>query len=291
MRNLRSTMLFCAVAMLPAGVLAEALDETRSVAADATISVNNVAGEIEISTWDNDEVRLTGTLGNNQELEITENAQGIHIEVRQVEDSDEYDESELILVIPAGASVVAVGVSADISITESRGAGISAESVSGDITIEAETGRVELSSVSGDVEFEGTSARTSVETVSGDIGLEGVTGEVTISTVSGDAQLTAGSVSEGNFDTVSGTLDLEMSVADGGRVIVEGMNGDVKLLLPASQSGAFKAQSFSGDISSDFGPVKHQKFGPGSHLKHSTGDSGASIRVETFSGDIHIGHK
>jgi hypothetical protein len=69
------------------------------------------------------------------------------------------------------------------------------------------------------------------------------------------------------------------------------MNGDVDLFLPESQTGAFNAQSFSGDISSYFGEVKNESFGPGSHLKHVSGDSGTVFRVETFSGDIHIGHK
>lgn len=291
MKILINSLLLCAVIVVPVHALAETLDETRSVAADATVSVSNVAGEIEISTWDRNEIHLSGNLGNNQEMEITESASGIRIEVRHIEDSISHDESEINLVIPVGASVVAESVSADISVTDSRGTSLALESVSGDITVDAETSRLEMSSVSGDVEFEGASTRSSLDSVSGDISLEGVSGEITISSVSGDVELMAGSVSEGNFDTVSGTLELNMSVADGGRVNVECMSGDVDMLLPAAQSGAFKAQSFSGDISSDFGQVKYQEFGPGSHLKHSAGDSGASIRVESFSGDIHIGHK
>ena len=69
------------------------------------------------------------------------------------------------------------------------------------------------------------------------------------------------------------------------------MSGDVTLVLPKSQTGEFNIQSFSGDISTDFGEVKHESFGPGSHLKHVSGNSGTTIRVESFSGDIHIGHK
>ena len=69
------------------------------------------------------------------------------------------------------------------------------------------------------------------------------------------------------------------------------MSGDVTLKLPESQSAEFSAQSFSGDIDSRFGQAKNEKFGPGSQLKYSAGNSGTVIRVESFSGDIDIGHK
>ena len=47
----------------------------------------------------------------------------------------------------------------------------------------------------------------------------------------------------------------------------------------------------SGDIESDFGQAKQDSLGPGSHLKHVSGDAGTVIRVESFSGDIQIGRK
>jgi len=291
MKDLKNTILFCALVPLAFNLAADELDETRGVADDATISIENVAGKIDITTWNRGEIHLTGEMGNNQELEITENEQGIHIEIRHIEDSDEFDEAELKLAIPRGASVVAMGVSADISISGSEGESISAESVSGDVTVEAQTERLDLSSVSGDVDFQGSSTRTSVESVAGDIDVEGVSGEVTLSTVSGDVDLEAGEINHGKFDTVSGTLELDLSIDSGGRLTIESMSGDVYLGLPGSQEGEFRAQSFSGDIATDYGQVEHESFGPGSHLKFLSGDSGTTIRIETFSGDIRIGQK
>jgi len=64
----------------------------------------------------------------------------------------------------------------------------------------------------------------------------------------------------------------------------------VTILLPASQAGLFKAQSFSGRISTNFGSVEQAKHGPGSHLKYLTGNSGAEVRVESFSGNIKLNH-
>jgi DUF4097 and DUF4098 domain-containing protein YvlB len=291
MKTLTRTLLPIAVLLIPLAALADDLDQSWSVSANATVSVDNVAGEIDIATWDKNEVHLSGALGTGQKLEVKESSSGIRIEVQKKDGDDDYDETFLKLMIPIGASVEASGVTADITVTDSKGTNITVESVSGDIDIESESERIELTTVSGDIQFAGSASRSSVESVAGDVDIEGISGEVSFATVSGDLELEAGSVSQGKFETVSGTLNISLSVADGGRLTVEGMNGDVYLDLPAAQSAAIKAQTFSGDIESDFGDAKSESFGPGSHLKHHAGESGASIRVETFSGDIRIGHK
>ena len=66
------------------------------------------------------------------------------------------------------------------------------------------------------------------------------------------------------------------------------MSGDVKLSLPTSQQAEFTAQSFSGDIHTDFGDSARVSKGPGVVLEHRTGENGAKIRLESFSGDISI---
>lgn len=291
MNTIKYVVLALVASAWTVSALAEELDITRSIPADGTVTVINVAGEIEISTWDRAEVHLTGHTGQNAELEISTNDRGIHFEVRQLKDRNRSDESVLNLVVPVGASIIAESVSADITIDGSRGDRIDAESVSGDIEVRAQSDRVELSSVSGDVIFSGSAARSLAETVSGDVEFSGVSGEVTFNTVSGDARLDAGRVSVGKFETVSGSLELAMEVAENGRVSVEAMSGDVKLDLPAGQTGEFRAQSFSGDIRSRFGQVERGDFGPGSHLRYTEGNSGAKIRVESFSGDVNIGHR
>lgn len=281
-------MLALAASLLSATALAEPLDLRRDLAPDATVTVVNVSGEIDISTWDRNEVHLTGHTGDNSELEVSENQQGIRFEVRELKRKGRMGASVLTLVIPATANIIAESVNADITVAGSRAGRITAESVSGDLVIEGETEWADLSSVSGDIEFRGSATRNAIETVSGDIDVAGVSGEVALSTVSGDAVLVATSLSHGKFETVSGTLELSLQVEDGGRLSVEAMSGDVTVALPATQTGEFRAQSFSGEIRTGFGTVERGGMGPGSHLSHVAGNSGTMIRVESFSGDIHI---
>ncbi|MEE4175263.1 MAG: DUF4097 family beta strand repeat-containing protein [Xanthomonadales bacterium] len=271
-----------------------AIDERADMAADGTVTVINISGEIDISTWDEAAVHLTGELGEGSELSFDASGGDVRVEVK-VEDGGRWgrgpESSDLVLRVPRKADLVVTGVSADVRIDGAGGRMIEAESVSGDVQATGDVERLELTSVSGDVDFRGSARRTVAESVSGDIDLDGVEGELEVSLVSGDLELLAGTLELGRFEAVSGTLDMAVTVAPGGRLSVETMSGDVILLLPAEQQGVFQAQTFSGDIRSVFGSPQRSRSGSGTRLDHETGENGASIRLETFSGDVRIGHK
>jgi DUF4097 and DUF4098 domain-containing protein YvlB len=270
------------------------IERTLALPEDGRVTVINVAGEIVVEGWSQPSVELTGELGDDSELEIRETDGGLRIEVKTESGGGwgrGFEGSDLYLRVPRGASLSLTGVSADLSVADMGGPRIEAESVSGDIEVEAETVELDLTSVSGDIDFRGAAERSSVESVSGDIELSGISGDLDASLVSGDVELDGGRLSRGHFESVSGTLELSLDLEPGGRLTVESMSGDVELALPGDQAADFDAQTFSGDIRSAFGEPVSQDRGPGSRLRHRVGDSGASVRIETFSGDIQIGHR
>lgn len=265
------------------------ISETRQIAPDGRIQVDNMAGSIKISSWDKPEVEIRGELGDRvDELEISETSGGLRIRVHNQNNQRRLDESHLRLQVPVGVSVELESISADMLVEGLDNSSIVASSVSGDIDISANTGHLEAESVSGDVNFSGQAPRVTIETVSGEIDVRNASGEVRITTVSGDLLLQGGEVSLGRFETVSGDLELNLQVSDGGRLTADSMSGDVILLLPASQQAEFSAQSYSGDIRTDFGTVDREKGMPGRSLNHTVGNSGAVIRIESFSGDARL---
>ena len=276
--------------MVPvAGFSDEEIDQTLEMPADGLVQVENLAGRIEFSSWDRSEVQIRGEAGDDvEEVEITATSKGIQVRVHNRKNAHHIDGTDLYLRIPEAASIEADSVSADISISGNRGQSIMLNTVSGDLEIDATPQRMELESVSGDVEFEGSVMRSSTETVSGEISLVGVAGEVSISTVSGDVSLEAGEVTRGRFESVSGDMTLALALGEGGRLTCDSMSGDVKLRLPESQQAEFTAQSYSGNLNTEFGSSARVSKGPGVMLRHREGDSGAQIRLETFSGDISI---
>jgi DUF4097 and DUF4098 domain-containing protein YvlB len=291
MKNSPMNLLLMVFALLfpLTGLSASDVNETREMATDGSVIVENMAGSIEFLVWDEARIEINGNLGDNVEkLEISESAKGIHVRVHQKAGVRHVDDTHLSLKVPKAASVEAESVSADIEVDGSEGESIVVNTVSGDVDLKASPQRLEVHSVSGDVEFEGATMRSSVETVSGEITVDGVNGEVNISTVSGDVSLTAPQVDRGRFESVSGDMKLSLAVGDGGRLTSESMSGDLVLRLPAKQQAGFTAQTYSGDIRSDFGEAARGSTGPGSILEYHEGNTGTSIRLDSFSGDIHI---
>jgi DUF4097 and DUF4098 domain-containing protein YvlB len=266
----------------------QSVEESWEIDADASISIENIAGEIVIEGWNKKKAVLTGELGNSvDELEISASDSSLRINVAN-RNSRNVDNTRLKLMVPEGASIDATAVSANIEVSGLDNEKITASSVSGDVVVDATSQRVSIESVSGDVEFQGRTTRISAESVSGDLEISGISGEISASAVSGDMELQAGLIESGKLETVSGDITLTGELSGNSRLTVESMSGDVSIGLPADQSGVFKAESFSGRITTDFGSVNHAKHGPGSHLKHVASDSGAEIRVESFSGNIEL---
>ena len=286
---LKITAALLMLACVPA-LAGQSVDESWDIDANASISIENIAGTIEIKGWNRNEARLTGELGNSvEELEISASNSSLKINVANWHTRN-IDNTYLKLMVPEGASVDATAVSADIGVSGLINERLTASSVSGDVEVDVTSKRVSIESVSGDVEFSGQTERISAESVSGDIDLSDISGEIAATTVSGDMELQAGLIESAKLETVSGDITVVGAIVDNGKLTAESMSGDVIINLPADQSGLFKAESFSGRISTAFGSVKHAKHGPGSHLKYVAGNGGAEVRVESFSGNIKLKH-
>ena len=287
--NLKLVIALLALAPLSA-FAGQIVDERWDIDANATISIENIAGEIVVRGWDRNEAHLTGELGKSvEELEIDASSSSLQIEVVNRNERN-IDSTDLKLMVPRGASVDISAVSADIDVSGLDNEKLTASSVSGDVEVNASSQRVSIESVSGDVEFEGQTQRISAESVSGDLELSGIAGDIEATTVSGDMELQAGAVENAKLETVSGDITVKGEISNNGKLTAESMSGDVVIIMPASQTGLFKAQSFSGRIYTDFGSVSHAKHGPGSHLKYVAGSGGAEVRVESFSGNIKLKH-
>ena len=99
-------LLIALLALAPLSTLAgDSVDQRWDIDAKATISIENVAGEIVIQGWDKNEAHLTGKLGDSvDELEIKASQSGLEIRVINRNERN-VDSTELKLMVPNGASV------------------------------------------------------------------------------------------------------------------------------------------------------------------------------------------
>lgn len=290
--------LFClaALAMSAPAFAQTPIDETRPLAADGRVSIENLKGRVQVRTWDRAEVRVTGSLGEGVEkLEIDDGGATLSIVVRYPETSgwrsrDQTGPTMLEVMLPRTASVDVEAVSADIDTAGTGGMQLELASVSGDVLVRASKSRqVRLESVSGDVDAELESRDVAAESVSGDVRVVGrIGGRVGISAVSGDLLLSSGTVDRLSVETVSGSAKLDTALAAGGRIDAESVSGDIDLTVPAATSARLRVESFSGTIRSPVGKVETEEFGPGSHLDARMGAGDGDVSLESFSGNVRI---
>ena len=167
-----------AAVLLAAAPLADAaqnLNKRATVAADVAIDVSNVEGRVDVTAWDRNEVDLTAVLESDEDkLEFEATERQVRIKVVRPNDSyDGRDEAILTLRIPKGARISTETVSADITVSGVLGEQ-RLETVSGEVRTQAFDAPVKLSTVSGDGTISGTSgkAAVSVESVSGGLTID-----------------------------------------------------------------------------------------------------------------------
>ncbi len=274
------------------------VDERRPLKANATVEVSNVAGLIEVEAWDRNELHLTGTLSEEVEkLEITGNESKLKIEVKLPRRTRNVEDTTLRLKVPAGISLEADGVSADIRVRGIRGE-VEANSVSGDVRLEVESKSVDARSVSGDVEVHAPSSTvTRVESVSGDVTVKGVKGEVRGETVSGDVNVRAQAARRIEVQSVSGDLELDLELSVDAEIEAETMSGDVRLNTPRLPDVEISLETYSGEIERSellpgFDGRQHSQEEEDEGHEHKEysreGKGPGRVRLHSFSGDISV---
>ncbi|HET6554351.1 MAG TPA: DUF4097 family beta strand repeat-containing protein [Dyella sp.] len=273
---------------------------THDASPNARISISNVKGAVTVTAWDRNQVQVGGRLGDgakplaiegsNSDMEIKVESQGKSGWFNW-NNENSMGSTTLDVRVPKGASLDVDVVSAPLSIDGIDGGTIKANTVSGKARVNARSPDVDVESVSGSIELAGSAGKVSLQTVSGDILAPNVGNEAELQTVSGRIRVNGGPWRKLNLSTVSGDVQLSGGMAPNGVFDVDSMSGDVQVQVPSNLSATIHANTFSGDLRSDFGTVKKVEHGPGSELQATAGAGNAKMNIETFSGDLRIRHQ
>lgn len=265
-----------------------AIDERRALKADARVRISNVAGSIEVATWDRSEVYVTGELGRGAEkLDISGSDGNLEIVVRTPKNTRNVSGSDLRVMLPAGVALSVDAVSADVTVQGIKGKVVVA-SVSGEISLSLSSDEVEARSVSGDLVLRSPTKAATLNTISGDVRASGPAGKLRLETVSGDAELIGGgSFSELNLKSISGDFNVEAALAGDGRLVGETLSGEMRVRLPATTSALVSLHTFSGEVRSAFGgaPSGEERR---ERQEFKIGDGRARVDLSSFSGDIRL---
>jgi len=276
------------------------INQARAINPDGEVRVENISGLIKVRVWNEAKVQVTGSLGEGAEkLVIEGDARSLLIQVKYPKGKGGWfgwggvnikEPTRLELMVPLKVALALVAVSADIDVQGSAAPRMTINNVSGDSSVLASSpGKLTVESVSGNVLLKLTSPQVTVNSVSGDVKMLGhLNGRLDVETVSGNVELDTPVLSQLHFNSVSGDGSFQLGLAKDGRIEMDSVSGRLSLGLPASSSAKFQVESFSGDISSAFGKVVKEEYGPGRSLDARLGEGNGRVEMNTMSGDVLI---
>jgi hypothetical protein len=284
----------------------EKFEKTEALARNGKLYLSNVSGEIEIATWKNAQVKIEAlkTSKSSSLDKAKENAAKVTIEVTK--------EGDLVRVetkYPKRSGGFwggdSINVSVDYKVWVPDQAAVELRSVSGDVRVAPVGGLAKIGCVSGNVDLLGA-VGTDVDLVSGDLTLENIAGDAYLKTVSGNIKATRvnGSVEAEavsgdivlrdvsdaqtvNAKNVSGNITYVGRIKAGGRYELKTHSGDVRMTIPADSEFDFDANTFSGDIDSNFEIRVVGKISP-REVHGTVGKGGATVVLKSFSGNVDL---
>jgi DUF4097 and DUF4098 domain-containing protein YvlB len=283
---------------LPMRAMAEkSVDETKATSPTGMVEIEVVSGTVVITGWNKGEVSVKGTIHDDARLEITGGGSRTSITVKGPETHGLFGthgdiDCDLQIQVPLGSEIAAQTVSADLSVSGVKGE-IELETVSGAINAAGEPSRASVKTVSGEIDFTASTPRVEAESVSGSVELRGPTGEVEASTVSGEIIVTAGRLREVQCSAVSGSVEVDAGPTPDAHWEISSHSGEVLVTFPADVSADVSVETFSGEISSDFGGESRRtsKYAPGEELEFTAGSGDARIEISSFSGTVRLRKK
>ena len=200
--------------------------------------------------------------------------------------------------VPDEAHVTLKMMSGNVRATNISG-GLRADVVTGNLVVAAARRIEALKSVSGDIEIVDASADDFVtaSTVSGNITVRGLKGRtIQLGTVSGNVRMDDVQSDRLMTRAVNGNIDYAGDLARSGRYEFVSHSGDIRLMLSGTTGFEVQANSFSGNVRSEF-PVSRRPGAEGGGgvtpkgIRGVFGDASAMLVLRAFSGNISIARR
>jgi DUF4097 and DUF4098 domain-containing protein YvlB len=277
----------------------ERKEVTYNLNKDGKVYLENVAGDILVSSWDRNRIRInaikkagSGFALNDASIDIHQyDDSSIRILTRRDDRLERFGRSNVSinyeLILPEKAQIRIKTDSGDVDAVNVGGF-INVITVSGEIDIVTARNGIKCKTTIGNIDLRDITGNTEIETVSGKVIIDNIKGSVSANTVSGDIKLEALSdAEEVMLETTSGKIYADSELRQGAVYEIDSISGDIEMLMPSGSKFELNAKSDRGNVETDFllmvtGIINRKR------LQGVVGKGGAHINISTFSGDIEI---
>ena len=262
----------------------EVVEKSFLLQKTGSFSLNNVAGNIIVYSWDKEEAKMIATksisswgiddpeeLLDKIEIEIVSQPKNLKIHTRY----------------PVFSWIKNARVDYQLWIPEA--ASVRLESVSGAIQMEEHLNRVYAKTVSGSIKLNNIKGNVEVKTVSGQVSARQIKGDIRANSVSGSLIFRDSQGSLSFLHSTSGRIEAELTAIDkdASDMSLSTVSGSINLYLPDDASFDLDISTVSGKIDTGF-QVLVNSFDK-RKLQGEVGGGGINIELKTVSGSISLG--
>ncbi|MGC2476378.1 MAG: DUF4097 family beta strand repeat-containing protein [Candidatus Sulfotelmatobacter sp.] len=232
------------------GALTEEFHQTYAITADGRVELDNINGDVHISSWDRNEVKVDA--------------------VKYADTKERLDAAKIE--IDSGKDYLSIRTKyPDHNNTWNWGSHNNPAGVEYTLTVPRTARLDEIKLINGALDVSG---------VSGEVRASCINGRLQAQDLSGRAKL----------DTVNGRLEAKFKELTKESVELNSVNGSVDLTIPSDSNAEVEANTVSGRISNDFGLNVNRHQMVGQSLRGELGNGGARIKINNVNGRIEIHH-
>ena len=276
-----------------AAEVTDRFSKTTRLDANGTFDLTNITGNVVV----------TGGNGRDVVIEAIKRVQRPNpnaarnlLQMIDIQVTEQANRVEVRTVVPRPRNFPG---SVDYTITVPQDASVTLRTVSGNIRATNVRGEL-FKSVSGDIEFNDGAAGdvVSASTISGNVTVRGLKGRTAqLGTVTGNVRIEDLQADRLTVRAVNGNVDYAGDVARSGRYEFITHSGDIRLMLSGATGFEVQANSFSGNVRSDF-PINRSADAEGRRavvtprgIRGAVGDASAMLVLRAFSGNITIARR
>jgi hypothetical protein len=270
-------------------------EKTFSVNSGGSLTLNSDIGNVEIDTWDKNEVLVTadasGSEGNLEHLDVIFAQDKDNVKV-----TGKYSDNNWL-----GWHSNNLDVTFKVTVpkkfyvrAQSSGGNMMVRNLDGNATMETSGGNVDANDVMGSVELRTSGGNVSASHVNGPLQIKTSGGQINCSDIVGElnSHTSGGDVDLANIDgkisteTSGGSIHITMT-GDNKGVYAHSSGGDIRISVKEGVKAMLEASTSGGRVRCEL-PITVKGDMDESQLRGAINGGGETIRAETSGGDVKI---
>lgn len=254
----------------------------------ASFRIYTLAGTVRVIGWNRDSLHVRGSIPKGDEFHMGGSASGAKM---FVENADERAPRDAVIEVfaPVRSKLWIKTASGSVTVTSFLGS-LDIYTVSGAISVTGNPDDVSAEAIDGNIKLSGAPRFVRAKSASGHVEFTGTCDDATLSTVSGAVTVERGIFERARFESVTGPIHFDGSVAPGGSAVFDTHSGVTDIMIPRNSGTDISLVTIAGKILNTLTKTRPLpgRYGRGGELTTTNADGGSQLIAKSFKGNITL---